>query len=212
MGRVWLSMGPPERGENIWEKTQMWLLRGWRKKAESQESKNLFTCHECTDKHKVFVARLHYSYNLFPPRDMSLRTLIAIVHAHHLPFPMLNVFLPHDPLPTTTPPSFSLRSYASISFTFAALPLCGSNLTPTHSPTNFLASSSPTTRCPIHSTCASLLNTLLSTLYPSCAVTALIPGTLFAEIATPRPVPQMSKARSTSPLRMSSEAAMAMCG
>ena len=39
-----------------------------------------------------------------------------------------------------------------------------------------------------------------------------MPGTLFADIATPRPVPQMRRARSTSPLRIFSDAAMATCG
>jgi hypothetical protein len=54
----------------------------------------------------------------------------------------------------------------------------------------------PTTRWPKHSTWASLLSTERSTENESCAVTARIPGTLLALIATPSPVPQTSRARS----------------
>jgi hypothetical protein len=49
---------------------------------------------------------------------------------------------------------------------------------------------------PKQRTCALLLRTDLSTEYASCAVTALMPLTLFADMVTPRPVPQMRSARS----------------
>ena len=51
----------------------------------------------------------------------------------------------------------------------------------------------PTTRWPMRSTCASLESTPRSTEKQSCAVTARMPGTLFAAIATPRPVPQIEQ-------------------
>ena len=44
----------------------------------------------------------------------------------------------------------------------------------------------------MHSTWASLLSTARSTEKLSCAVTARMPGTLFALIATPSPVPHTS--------------------
>ena len=70
----------------------------------------------------------------------------------------------------------------------------------------------PTTRWPKVRTCALFESTARSTEKLSCAVTARMPGTLLAAIATPRPVPQMSSARSASPSATSSAAAMATCG
>ena len=64
----------------------------------------------------------------------------------------------------------------------------------------------------MQSTWASLLSTARSTEKLSCAVTARIPGTLFALIATPSPVPQTSSARSALPSMISRAAATAMCG
>ncbi|EFW15961.1 hypothetical protein CPSG_07588 [Coccidioides posadasii str. Silveira] len=88
---------------------------------------------------------------------------------------------------------------SEIACTFCALALFWSNRYVSHSPANFFANSIPITLCPKQSTCASLLKIALSTLNVSWAVTARIPGTLFAEMATPRPVPQIMSARSTLP-------------
>lgn len=90
--------------------------------------------------------------------------------------------------------------------------LTGSNVYPNHSFTNLLANSNPITLCPKHSTCASLLKTALSTEKESCAVTARIPVTLFAEIATPSPVPHIRRARSAFPSFMSLAASTAKWG
>jgi hypothetical protein len=55
------------------------------------------------------------------------------------------------------------------------------------------------TRAPSVSTWQSLESTDRSTEYESWATVARIPATLFAEIAIPIPVPQMSKPRSACP-------------
>ena len=70
----------------------------------------------------------------------------------------------------------------------------------------------PITRCPMQSTWASFDRTERSTLYESCAVTARMPGTLFALIATPSPVPQIRIARSASPFATRRAASTATCG
>lgn len=123
-------------------------------------------------------------------RDASRPTSTALSHSFIHP-------LPHSP----THSSPNLSSYFSMSATLSALAEEVSKRSSTHSSTSFLASSSPITRWPMHSTCALLDSTLRSTLYGSCAVTARIPDTLFAEIATPSPVPQIRSARSACRLR-----------
>src|SRR6478609_6645341 len=62
------------------------------------------------------------------------------------------------------------------------------------------------------STCALLESTPRSTENESCAVTARMPGTLLAAIATPSPVPQMSRARSTVPAAIRWAASIATLG
>lgn len=69
--------------------------------------------------------------------------------------------------------------------------LTGSKVYPNHSLTSLLASSIPITLAPRQRTCESLLSTDLSTLKLSWAVTARMPLTLLAEMATPRPVPHI---------------------
>src|SRR6185295_11525394 len=68
------------------------------------------------------------------------------------------------------------------------------------------------TRCPKQSTCALLDSTERSTEKLSCAVTARMPGTLLALIATPSPVPHTSSARSALPSAIMRAAATATCG
>ena len=68
------------------------------------------------------------------------------------------------------------------------------------------------TRCPKHNTWASLLSTDRSTEKLSCAVTARMPATLLALIATPRPVPHTSSARSARPSVIAWAAVTATCG
>ena len=75
----------------------------------------------------------------------------------------------------TTHNSPNCSSYLEISATLSAEADCSSKRSSIHSSTSFLASSSPMTRCPKHSTCALFDSTLRSTLYGSCAVTARIP-------------------------------------
>ena len=70
----------------------------------------------------------------------------------------------------------------------------------------------PTTLCPMHRIWASLERMLRSTEKLSCAVTARMPLTLFAAMATPSPVPQIRMARSASPRATISAAAMATAG
>ncbi|KAL2281315.1 hypothetical protein FJTKL_11734 [Diaporthe vaccinii] len=90
-------------------------------------------------------------------------------------------------------------SRSRMASTLLALALFSSNTYPSHSLASLRASSNPITRSPMQSTWALLLSTARSTEKESCAVTALTPFTLLAVIATPSPVPQIKRARSTFP-------------
>ena len=70
----------------------------------------------------------------------------------------------------------------------------------------------PTTRWPKVRTWALLLRTERSAEKESWAVTARMPGTLLAAVATPRPVPETSSAQSALPAATSSAAAIATDG
>ena len=87
-----------------------------------------------------------------------------------------------------------------------------SNSDASHASTIVFASSGPITRAPIVMICASLLLRARSAEYVSWHVAARIPGTLFAVIAMPMPVPHMRMPRSCFPSAIASATFTAMSG